>query len=174
MLEAIDIELGVSMGQSGSGLCLTHNRPAYIRWTVERPAANCRWPWVESDRSPMNNYRVSQPRYWVTTIESLPDRNLKPSTSPNLSKNHKIQAKIEAKTTTSSPDLSKNFRSSPDLSKIQSKSTISSLDLSKIFISPPDLSKKTKIFTVSNQKLPNFSPKYQWIWTNLGKFSLLS
>ena len=28
---------------------------------------------------------------------------------------------------------------------------------------------KTKIFTESNQKLPNFSPEYQLIWTDLGK-----
>ena len=75
-----------------------------------------------------------------------------------LSYNHRIFARSKIKTTTSSPNLSKNFISSSDLSKNQSKITTSSLDLSKIFISLLDVSKKTYIFTRSNQILPNL----QW------------
>ena len=86
-----------------------------------------------------------------------------------LSYNHQIFARSKIKTTTPSPDLSKNFISSSNLSKYRSKSTTSSLDLGKIFISPPDLSKKTQIFTRSNQKLPNLHrniDESKWIQVN--------
>ena len=71
--------LGVSTGQSELGLCPTCNRPAYIGRTVERPAADCKRPWVESDRS-----------------------------ASVLSYNHQIFAGSKLKTTTSSPKLCKN------------------------------------------------------------------
>lgn len=55
--------LGVSTSQSGSGLglCPIRNWPAYIGWTTEWPAADCRQPWVELDRTPVDNGRVSWP-----------------------------------------------------------------------------------------------------------------
>ena len=54
---------GVSTGWSGSGLCPTHNWPAYIEWTNEWPATDRQRPRVKSDQSPVDDSRVGRPRY---------------------------------------------------------------------------------------------------------------
>nr|POF12573.1 hypothetical protein CFP56_20056 [Quercus suber] len=41
----------MSKGRSGSGLCLTCNRPDQNEWGSSRPAADCEKPLVESDRA---------------------------------------------------------------------------------------------------------------------------
>jgi len=92
-------------GVHGSGLCPTRNRPAHIRWKVEQPTANRRQPRVESDRSPVDNGRVSrsQSEFQPLDLRRIFARSV--DFSLNLCYNHRI----EAKTTTSSPDLSENF-----------------------------------------------------------------
>ena len=45
------LKLGVSMGQSGSGLCPTRNRPNDIGFSTRKPAADRKNQRVRSDRS---------------------------------------------------------------------------------------------------------------------------
>ena len=141
------------------GLCLTQNRPAHIGWEVERPAVDCRQPWVKSDRAPVDNGRVDrsqsefQPldlcRIFVENRQIFTgSRRIFVGSSPNLCDNHEI----EARKTTSSPDLNKNFHlivgSSPYLHWIFAGSVDFSSDLCdnhgievENTTSSPDLSK---------------------------------
>ena len=67
--------LRVSTGWFGSGLCPTHNRPAYIEWPIEQP---------------VDNLRSSQIDLRWTTVGLV---------SLGIEVNHRIFAELKLKTT---------------------------------------------------------------------------
>ena len=159
----------MSTGRSGSGLCPTRNRPAHIGWDVERPAADRRQPRVDSDRDPVHNGRVGRSRseFYPPDLRRIIVGNRQifagsVDFSSDLCNNHGI----EARKTTSSPDLNENFHliagSSPYLHWIFVGSVDFSSDLcdnhgieAKNTTPSPNLSENFNLIAGSNQKLRN-------------------
>ena len=157
----------MSTGRSESGLCPTRNRPAHIGWEVKRSAVDRRKSRVESDRAPVDNGRVDRSRSEFQPLDLcrifaenrqifIGSRRIFVGSSPDLCHNHEI----EARKTTSSPDLNENFhliiRSSPYLHWIFAGSVDFSSDLcdnhgieAENTTSSPDLS-KNYLITGSN------------------------
>ena len=149
------------------------------------------WLLTTSDRAPMDNGRVGQSwsKFQPLDLCQVFTENRQIFTksrrifsesvdfSLDLCDNHGI----EARKTTSSPNLNKNFHliaeSSPYLHRIFTRSVNFSSNLcdnhgieAKNTTSSPDLSENFHLIAGSNQKLPNLC----WIWVDLGRFSFLS
>ena len=63
-------QLGLSMSQSGSGLCPTRNRPDQIRWWSSKPADDSEKQPVKSDRAQVGSDRLwFQPKYKDQTLK---------------------------------------------------------------------------------------------------------